>query len=128
MHFPENKSYIAQKIMIKKTTGKQRKNLLTGKEGNTFTSENQPSPEAKSKGWEKWRAEKNLTQKIIEKIASGKNLDEFVESLIENAKNGNAKAIDVLISGIEEQITKTDITSGGEKFQAPILNILPPSV
>lgn len=78
--------------------------------GVSFTKENQPSPEAKSKGWEARRAERLLTQKIIEKLTGSNNLEEYVDSLFNNAKMGNAKAIDTLNNGIEEQITKTETT------------------
>lgn len=93
-----------------KTTKKRPQKLFKGDEGVKFSKENQPSPEAKSKGWEAKRAEKLLTQKIIEKLTDGNNLDDFIESLITNAKMGNAKAIDVLTNGLEEQITKTETT------------------
>ncbi len=93
-----------------KTTKKRPLKPFKGDEGVKFSKENQPTPEAKSKGWEAKRAEKLLTQKIIEKLTDGNNLDDFIESLITNAKMGNAKAIDVLTNGIEEQITKTETT------------------
>jgi hypothetical protein len=79
-------------------------------DGKPFTKENQPTPEAKSKGWEARRAERLLTQKIIEKLTGANNLEEYVDSLFNNAKMGNAKAIDTLNNGIEEQITKTETT------------------
>ena len=81
-----------------------------GDEGVKFSKDNQPSPEAKSKGWEARRAERLLTQKIIEKLTGANNLEEYVDSLFNNAKMGNAKAIDTLNNGIEEQITKTETT------------------
>ncbi len=76
--------------------------------GKPFTKDYQPTPEAKSKGWQEKRAEKLLTQKIIEKLTEGETLDEYVKSLITNAKLGNAKAIDTINNGLEEQITKTE--------------------
>ena len=79
-------------------------------DGKPFTKENQPTPEAKSKGWEARRAERLLTQKIIDKLPGANNLEEYVDSLFNNAKMGNAKAIDTLNNGIEEQITKTETT------------------
>lgn len=80
-------------------------------DGKPFSATNQPTPEAKRKGWEEKRAEKLMTQLFIEKLTGNKGeiLDEVVESIINNAKLGNAKAIDVLINCIEEQITKTQI-------------------
>jgi len=93
-----------------KTTKKRPQKLFKGDEGVKFSKENQPSPEAKSKGWEAKRAERLLTQKIIEKLTGSNNLEEYVDSLFNNAKMGNAKAIDTLNNGIEEQITKTETT------------------
>ena len=82
-------------------------------DGKPFTTENQPTSEEKKNGWQEKRAQRHLTQMIIKKVLddnNGENLDEIVESIIANAKMGNAKAIDVLINGIEEQITKTETT------------------
>jgi hypothetical protein len=93
-----------------KTPKKPRIRMNGIETGKPFTKENQPSPEAKSKGWEARRAERLLTQKIIEKLTGANNLEEYVDSLFNNAKMGNAKAIDTLNNGIEEQITKTETT------------------
>jgi hypothetical protein len=93
-----------------KTSKKRPIKPFKGDEGVKFSKDNQPSPEAKSKGWEAKRAERLLTQKIIEKLTGANNLEEYVDSLFNNAKMGNAKAIDTLNNGIEEQITKTETT------------------
>ena len=95
-----------------KTTKKRPLKPFKGDEGVKFSKENQPPPENKSKGWQEKRAERLLTQLIIKKLTdgNGETLDEVVESIITNAKMGNAKAIDVLINGIEEQIIKTETT------------------
>ena len=93
-----------------KTSKKRPFKPFKGDEGVKFSKENQPPPEAKSKGWEARRAERLLTQKIIEKLTGSNNLEEYVDSLFNNAKMGNAKAIDTLNNGIEEQITKTETT------------------
>ena len=76
--------------------------------GVKFTAENQPSPEAKKAGWQELRAQKLLTQMILTKMAEGNNLKEYVESLVTNAKEGNAKAIDTINNGIEEQKIVTE--------------------
>ena len=73
-----------------------------------FTSEYQPSPEAKKAGWQEVRAQKLLTQMILKKMAEGTNLNEYVDSLLTNAKEGNAKAIDTINNGIEEQKIVTE--------------------
>lgn len=93
-----------------KTSKKRPLKPFKGDEGVKFSKENQPPPENKSKGWEARRAERLLTQKIIEKLTGSNNLEEYVDSLFNNAKMGNAKAIDTLNNGIEEQITKTETT------------------
>ena len=77
-------------------------------DGKPFTSENQPTPEAKSKGWQQKHAEKFLTQKILEVMLKGTNLEDYVKSLFDNAKEGNAKAIDTINNGIEEHVTKQE--------------------
>ena len=76
--------------------------------GVKFTAENQPSPEAKKAGWQELRAQKLLTQMILKKMAEGNNLNEYVDSLLTNAKDGNAKAIDTINNGIEEQKIVTE--------------------
>ena len=93
-----------------KTSKKRPIKPFKGDEGVKFSKDNQPPPENKSKGWEARRAERLLTQKIIEKLTGSNNLEEYVDSLFNNAKMGNAKAIDTLNNGIEEQITKTETT------------------
>lgn len=93
-----------------KTSKKRPFKPFKGDEGVKFSKENQPPPENKSKGWQEKRAERLLTQKIIEKLTGSNNLEEYVDSLFNNAKMGNAKAIDTLNNGIEEQITKTETT------------------
>ena len=76
--------------------------------GVKFTADNQPSPEAKKAGWQEVRAQKLLTQMILKKMAEGNNLTEYVDSLLTNAKDGNAKAIDTINNGIEEQKIVTE--------------------
>ena len=100
------------------TSKKPRKLMNGAKDGKPFTKDNQPTPEAKSKGWQERRAEKILTQKIIETLTNGNNLEDYVKSLFQNAKKGNAKAIDTINNGIEEQIAKTDITSNGKEIRS----------
>lgn len=100
-----------------KTSKKRPLKPFKGNEGVTFSKEYQPTPEAKSKGWQEKRAEKLLTQKILEVLTNGTNLEDYVKSLFDNAKEGNAKAIDTINNGIEEHVTKTDITSKGNELK-----------
>lgn len=83
-----------------KNTRKREDNLKP------FTPETQPSPEAKSEGWKKRRAEKLLTQEILKTMLDGENLQDYVKSLIRNAKDGNAKAIETINRGIEDDVIK----------------------
>jgi hypothetical protein len=79
-----------------------------------FTSEYQPSPEAKSKGWEEHRKERLLTKTIFKHMSEGTNLDDYIKALIHHAKiDGNAKAIDTLNRGIEDQIDKSEVKHEG---------------
>lgn len=84
------------------TTKKRR--LFTGTEGVKFDANNQPTPEAKKAGWQEYRKRKLLTQGIVEKLISKdcKNLEEYIQALIDNAKAGNTKAMEVVNKAIEE--------------------------
>jgi len=106
--------------MEDKTPKKRPKIPFTGvKDGKSFTSENQPSPEAKKAGWEEMRAKKLLTQKIVEKLTGGKTLEEYVEALYQLATiDGNSKAIETINKGIEDQVDKSEVKHEGT---APII-------
>ncbi len=72
-----------------------------------FTSDQQPTPEAKSEGWKKLRAQRLLTQGILAHMLKGNNLEEYIRSLYVNAVlNGNAKAIETINRGIEDDVLK----------------------
>lgn len=91
-----------------KTTGKLPAKPFTGKEGNTFSKDNQPSSELKKKGWEQWRKERILTQEIIKRMVGTDGqpttkMNTFINKLFTNANKGNPKAIDVLTKSIEDQ-------------------------
>jgi len=91
-----------------KTSKKPRKLVNGAIDGKPFSKEYQPTPEAKSKGWQEKRAEKLLTQKILEVLLNGKNLEDYVKSLFDNAKEGNSKAIETINNGIQENVTKQE--------------------
>ena len=78
-------------------------------DGVPFSKTNQPSPEAKSEGWKKKRAQRLLTQEIL-KVMDGQTLTDYVQSLVTNAKLGNAKAIETINKGIEEELQKIEVT------------------
>jgi len=88
-------------------------------DGNGFDKLGQPDPELKKLGWQKKRAEKLLTQKILEVMLKGKTLDDYVGSLVDNAIKGNPKAIDTINNGIEEQVVKQEIKTSETKIILP---------
>jgi hypothetical protein len=101
---------------MSETPENTRNNLLVGNELNQgFTSEKQPTSQQKKAGWEVKRQQKLLTQKIVEKLTGGKKMDEYVDALFDLAKDGNAKAIETINKGIEEQIDKSEVTHKVEK-------------
>ena len=93
-----------------KTTIKRPKKPFTGSEGVTFSKDHQPTPEQKKEGWKEWREKRMLTQMIAKKMAQGSTLEDYYQSLLDNAKAGNAKAIETINKGIEEQIDKSEVT------------------
>lgn len=84
-------------------------------DGVPFTSENQPTPEQKKKGWEEVRKQRLLTQSLL-KALFGKDLDnteaadDYALSLIRLAKDGNPKAIDTINKAIEDDIQKIHLS------------------
>ena len=83
--------------------------------GVTFSSDRQPTPEAKSEGWKKLRAKRLLTQEIIKKMIGEDGTPTttfkgYIDALIENAMQGNSKAIDTINNGLEDQVIKQEIT------------------
>lgn len=96
--------------MDEKTPIKRQKSRLNGaKDGKPFTTENQPTPEQKSKGWQERRAERLLTQQILAMILRGQTLEQYARSLLDNAMAGNAKAIETINKGIEDQVDKHEV-------------------
>ena len=106
-----------------KTTKKAVMGPDTGKK---FSSDNQPPAEHKKAGWKELREQRLLTQNLIKMLLDENGMptidgQSFFQSLITNAKGGNPKAIDVLINTLEDQVTKTDITSNGNEIPANIV-------
>lgn len=75
-------------------------------DGKPFTTENQPDPELKKKGWEKWRKDRHLTQTVIKHLGNEKSLTAYVKKLIALAEKGNPKAIDAINKCLEDDIIK----------------------
>jgi hypothetical protein len=101
---------------------------FTGKEGNSFSATNQPSPEAKRKGWQELRKQRMLTQELI-KLMIGKDgtptatFRDYLKSLVVNAKLGNAKAIEAVNKCLEDDVTKIELS--GEVAQRQLMTIDP---
>lgn len=112
---------------VKKTT-KKLPVRFTGKEGNTFSATNQPSPESKREGWKEFRKKRMLTQELI-KLMTGKDgkpndtFKDYLKSLVVNAKLGNAKAIEAVNKCLEDDITKIELS--GEVAQRQLMTIDP---
>ena len=108
-------------------TPKKHPNLVVGNElGQGFTTDNQPSPEAKKLGWQKLREQRLLTQNLLKLLLDENGIPtidgmSFFQSLLTNAKGGNPKAIDVLVNSLEDQVTKTDITTNGSEIPPNIV-------
>jgi len=106
-----------------KTAKKRPAKPFKGGEGVQFSQTNQPSPEAKKRGWEELRKERHLTQSIIKEMIGEDGVitdtfTGFINSLIRNANNGNPKAIDVISRCIEDDIIKVAQTdSEGNDIQ-----------
>jgi hypothetical protein len=112
-----------------KTTKKRPAKPFVGNEGVTFTKDNQPTPEAKKKGWEELRKERHLTRSIIKEMLGedgipNEKFGSYIEALIKNAKAGNPKAIDAVNKCIEDDIIKVAATDT-EGNSVPIFNFTP---
>lgn len=114
--------------MADKTPKKPRKLLNGNEDGIPFSKDNQPSPEAKSKGWQRVRAERHFTQEILRQMGlingDGKPFVEYIRQVAVLAKNGNAEALKQVRQAIEDEVSKIDITTDGEKVQQQVI-VLP---
>ena len=100
------------------TPKKRQRKLLNGAaDGKPFTTENQPTPEQKKKGWEERRKERLLTQSILSHLL-GSNLDDnakledYTAALLKLAKEGNTKAIETINKALEDDIQKIHLSGG----------------
>lgn len=94
-----------------KTTKKAVMGPDTGKK---FSSDNQPPAEHKKAGWKELREQRLLTQNLLKLLLDENGIptkdgEDFFTSLLTNAKDGNAKAIDVVINTLEDQKTIQEI-------------------
>lgn len=78
-----------------------------------FSKDYQPSPKAKSEGWDKLRAKRLLSKEILKYLFDSNGnprptFIEFVRCIVENAQNGNPKALDIVCKAIEDSDTKME--------------------
>lgn len=111
-----------------KTSDKRVMNLKPGKVGVRFSKDNQPPPEAKSKGWRELRAERHLSQAIIKEMLGDngtptQSFKEYLQSLVMNAKMGNAKAIEAVNKYIEDDISLLALVDPNGNAVQPTINI-----
>lgn len=124
-----------QPIEGQEVTIKKGKGAMRGTNGKMFSKNYQPTPEAKRAGWQEVRKQRLLTQGIIALMVGkdGKPTDTFkgyLRSLVDNAKMGNAKAIEALNKIMEDDILKIAQvdTQGNDKPNVNFnLVITPPS-
>jgi hypothetical protein len=108
---------------------KRQKSVLNGaKDGVPFSATNQPSPESKREGWKEFRKKRMLTQELIKMMIGDDGLPNqtfkgYLQSLVKNAKLGNAKAIEAINKCLEDDITKIELS--GEVGQRQLMNIDP---
>ncbi len=109
----------------KKRPAKPFRGVIDGK---SFTKENQPTSEQKSKGWQEWRKERHLTQSIINMMVGEdgkptKTFTGYMASLVKNAQKGNPKAIDAVNKCLEDEIIKVAQTNtAGEDQKTELTN------
>ncbi len=93
-----------------------------------FDAKNQPSPEAKKLGWQKFREKRMLTTAIIDKLFDGdgkpkQTFNVMMDRLIELYYEGNKTAMDTVHNSIEDQISKIAITDAdGNALPQIIIN------
>lgn len=94
-------------ITPKKRPAKPFKGAVDGK---PFTSTNQPTPEQKKAGWEERKKERLFTGEVWQQLVgeNGLNLKEFTKKLIKLAEGGNPKAIEKVLSAIEDDSIKIE--------------------
>jgi hypothetical protein len=115
-----------------KTTKETKRNKIENTKGKgvKFDSKNQPQPEAKKMGWQRLREQRLLTQNILKMYMDDNGLPtkegkDLFKSLHENAKNGNAKALDIISKAIEDDVQKVAITDGeGNALPAVVIKAI----
>ena len=85
------------------------------KTGVPYSATNQPSPEAKRLGWQEIRKKRLLTQELIKELIEDdgtpkESFKAYLRALIQNAKDGNPKAIDAVNKILEDDVTKIELS------------------
>lgn len=108
-------------------------NLAKGKK---FSKENQPSPEAKSKGHQKRKTMREMLDYLLEKELTSKNgekattLEAMMTSMIKQGLNGNVKAVEFIRDTTGQkptekvEATNATITVTDEKIIESVMNKL----
>ena len=105
-----------------------------------FTSENQPSPEAKSKGWERRReAQKILDEFMAKGDMTYKEIKDLLDDVKVHPENHTLREVkianylmstkyttDWLDRHVSKAPLQTDVTSGGEKIDKIVVEIINP--
>lgn len=97
-------------------TSKKPRPVMDGiKTGVPYSATNQPSPEAKRLGWQEIRKKRLLTQELIKELIEDdgtpkESFKAYLRALIQNAKDGNPKAIDAVNKILEDDVTKIELS------------------
>lgn len=110
--------------MAQETPKKRQSRVYGAKDGKPFTPENQPSPQAKSDGWKRRRAEMLLSKAIAEQLGVDTDdkapLKKYAKRLVELAQEGNTEAMKQVRSSVEDVVDKVDLTSDGQAISNPL--------
>lgn len=94
------------------------------KKGVRFTSEYQPSPEAKSRGQIEAAKKRNLIETLRSRIDEWDLVDKVVSGVNSEVDNGNLKnAIELL--KIAKEPDKQEVKLDSSEIIAPVINVLP---
>lgn len=117
-HYKKDGEFIMSKNDTKTTKGKFKVGKDTGVK---YSSDNQPSPEAKKAGWAKVRARKDLAEALFQKLLKLGTFDKAMIKIDKNVDEGKLKEfIDVAKIITPKDV---DITTKGEKIGQRIIPI-----
>ena len=114
-----------------KKRGQNEESLKNLAKGKKFSTENQPSPEAKSLGKQKRKTMKEMLDYLLEKEITNKagekasTQEAITVALIKEALKGNVKAWEIIRDTIGEKPTDKQQIIGGVNLSPTTFNILP---